>query len=96
MLRFAICIAGSPDPITTLNTWLRSSGRRCVAPVSYTHLDVYKRQVEASLTPVRERTEELMADPAELDRLLARGADRANELASATLGRVYEAVGLLR
>ena len=52
--------------------------------------------VEASLTPVRERTEELMADPAELDRLLARGADRANELASATLAKVYDAVGLLR
>lgn len=52
--------------------------------------------VDSSLTPVRERTEELMGDPAELDRLLARGAERANELASATLDRVYEAVGLLR
>ena len=52
--------------------------------------------VDASLTPVRERTEELMADPAELDRLLARGAERANELASATLAKVYNAVGLLR
>ncbi len=52
--------------------------------------------VDESLTPVRERTEELMGDPAELDRLLARGADRANELATATLERVYDAVGLLR
>ena len=67
------------------------------AGLGYGHLKkAVAEVVEASLTPVRERTEELMADPAELDRLLARGADRANELASATLGRVYEAVGLLR
>jgi tryptophanyl-tRNA synthetase len=52
--------------------------------------------VEAELAPVRERTEELMGDPAELDRLLARGAERANELATETLHRVYDAVGLLR
>ena len=52
--------------------------------------------VDAALSPVRERTEELMADPAELDRLLARGADRANELANATLATVYDRVGLSR
>lgn len=52
--------------------------------------------VESSLTPVRERTEELMADPAELDRLLARGADRANEIANTTLNLVYERMGLAR
>lgn len=52
--------------------------------------------VEETFAPVRARTDELMADPAELDRLLARGADRANEIATATLARVYDAVGLLR
>lgn len=52
--------------------------------------------VEETLAPVRERTEELMADPAELDRLLSRGADRANEIATATLDRVYDAMGILR
>jgi tryptophanyl-tRNA synthetase len=52
--------------------------------------------VDSTLAPVRERTEELMGDPAELDRLLARGAERANELASATLDKVYDAMGLLR
>lgn len=46
--------------------------------------------------PIRERANELMADPAELDRLLARNAERANEVAQETLGRVYDAVGLLR
>ncbi len=45
--------------------------------------------------PIRERTEELLADPAELDRLLARGATAATARAEATLARVYEAVGFL-
>lgn len=52
--------------------------------------------VEETFAPVRERTRELLEDPAELDRLLARAANRANEVASATLGRVYDAMGLLR
>jgi tryptophanyl-tRNA synthetase len=45
--------------------------------------------------PIRERTHELLSDPAELDRLLASGAERAGVIARATLSRVYEAVGLL-
>ncbi|MFV0435142.1 MAG: tryptophan--tRNA ligase [Leucobacter sp.] len=52
--------------------------------------------VEASLAPVRDRTEELLADPAELDRLLAGAAERANEVANRTLDLVYERVGLIR
>ncbi|MBL3688093.1 tryptophan--tRNA ligase [Leucobacter zeae] len=52
--------------------------------------------VEASLAPVRARTEELLADPAELDRLLAGAADRANEVANRTLDLVYERIGLIR
>ncbi len=45
--------------------------------------------------PFRERTLELMADPAELDRILADGAERASEIAEATVRRVYDRVGLL-
>lgn len=52
--------------------------------------------VEASFGPVRERTEELLADPAELDRLLAAAAARANEVAARTLDLVYERIGLIR
>ena len=52
--------------------------------------------VEESLAPVRNRTEELLADPAELDRLLGRAADRANEVANRTLELVYERTGLIR
>ncbi len=46
--------------------------------------------------PVRERALELLADPAELDRVLASNADRAAEVADATLADVYDKVGLLR
>ena len=52
--------------------------------------------VEETFAPVRERTNALLADRAELDRLLDGAADRANEVASATLARVYDAMGLLR
>ncbi len=36
-----------------------------------------------------------MADPVELDRILADGADRARAIAEATVRRVYDRVGLL-
>jgi len=45
--------------------------------------------------PIRERTLELLDDPAELDRLLAVNAARAEQIADATLRRVYDAVGFL-
>lgn len=52
--------------------------------------------VEGTFSPIRERTRELMADPAELDRLLARGAERAAAIADQTLADVYEKVGFPR
>lgn len=51
--------------------------------------------VVAAFEPVRARALELLDDPAELDRLLTANADRAAEIAEATLARVYDAVGFL-
>jgi len=51
--------------------------------------------VVAEFGPVRERTLELLQDPAELDRMLAVNADRANEVAEATLAKVYDRIGFL-
>jgi tryptophanyl-tRNA synthetase len=48
------------------------------------------------VAPIRERTLELMQDPAELDRLLAIGAEKASERAERTLAAVYDRVGFLR
>ena len=47
------------------------------------------------VTPIRQRVDELLSDPAELQDILARGADRAREVAGRTLGRVYERLGFL-
>ena len=52
--------------------------------------------VIAAIEPIRERTNELLADQNELDLLLANGAERANELAEATLAKVYDAIGFLK
>ncbi len=51
--------------------------------------------VVAKVAPIREKTHELLGDPAELDRLLALGAEKAAATAEATLGRAHEALGLL-
>ncbi len=51
--------------------------------------------VVAEFEPIRARAMELLSDTAELDRLLAVNAERANEIAEATLGRVYDAMGFL-
>ncbi len=51
--------------------------------------------VVAMLDPMRLRTLELMSDKVELDRLLAAGAEKANELAEQTLKSVYEAIGFV-
>ncbi len=44
---------------------------------------------------IRERTEKLLANEGELDRMLADGAARARELAGATMARVRDRVGFL-
>lgn len=51
--------------------------------------------VVALFAPVRARYAELMADPAELDRVLAGGADRARSVAQTTMDSVRHRVGLL-
>ena len=48
----------------------------------------------ALLAPLRSRLADFRRDPAELDRILAAGADRARELGAPTLAKAYQAVGL--
>jgi tryptophanyl-tRNA synthetase len=45
--------------------------------------------------PIRERTHKLLADEAELDRILARGAERAGAVASRTMDVVRDRVGFV-
>jgi tryptophanyl-tRNA synthetase len=50
--------------------------------------------VAAMLAPIQQRYSELMNDPAELGRLLRIGAQKAGEVAQATLARAQSAIGL--
>ncbi|MCO7218796.1 tryptophan--tRNA ligase [Klenkia sp. PcliD-1-E] len=48
-----------------------------------------------ALAPVQARTAELVADTAELERVLAAGAAKAREVAAPTLATVYDRIGFL-
>ena len=49
-----------------------------------------------SLEPITKRMNDFMADPAEIDRILGKGAIRADEIATPILERTKEIMGLLR
>ena len=61
--------------------------------------DLKKDTAEAVVefvTPIKARVDELLADTAELEGILAAGATRANEVSAKTLKRVYERLGFLQ
>lgn len=51
------------------------------------------RAANRELTPLRQRFQEIMADPQGLDATLARGAEKARVIASATMNRLRKAAG---
>src|ERR1035437_1539996 len=51
--------------------------------------------VAGALAPIRERAEKMLADEAELDRMLAHGAAKARPVATQTMAAVRERVGFL-
>lgn len=62
----------------------------------YGHLKVALAQIVTDfLVPFQQRVNEYLADPHQLDLVLAAGAESAREIASQTLARVYDRVGLL-
>ena len=48
------------------------------------------------LTPIKERVDELMAEPTELEAILKSGGERAREVSSKTIAKVYERLGFLQ
>jgi len=46
--------------------------------------------------PFKKRTEEIMSDQSELERILKVGSEKAGVVAQDTLQRVYDAVGFIR
>jgi tryptophanyl-tRNA synthetase len=51
--------------------------------------------VVSAFAPIRERTEKMLADEAQLDRLLSRGAARARQVAGPTMAAVRDRMGFL-
>jgi tryptophanyl-tRNA synthetase len=52
--------------------------------------------VVASFAPIREKTQQILADEAGLDRVLAHGASRARQVAGQTITTVRDRIGLLK
>ncbi len=50
----------------------------------------------AKLAPITTEMNRLMADPAEIDRILGQGAERAEAIARPILDRTKEIVGMIR
>lgn len=90
-----------PGVANLLSIFSAVTGRSIDALVSefegkmYGHLKIAVADaVVEELTPVRERVNALMDDRAELERILAAGAERARAVAAETLTDVYARVGL--
>ncbi len=50
----------------------------------------------AKLSPITTKMSHLMQDPAEIDRILGEGADRANAIARPIVDEVYDIIGMIR
>jgi len=58
------------------------------------HKDEITERIVEYLRPLRERREQALSDPGELEAILARGAERAREIAVPSMERAREAMGL--
>ncbi len=80
---------------TELADWKDRVRRGGADAPGYGHLKVrITEAMEARFEPARRRREELLADPAEVDRILAHGAERARAKAVRVLDRARAACGL--
>ncbi len=86
LLRIYSALAG--EPIASLEQRYAGGGYGVLKK------DLAEVGVEA-FAPIRERTEKLLADEADLDQMLADGAARARRLAGATMARVRDRIGFL-
>lgn len=93
-------IAAKPGVSNLLSILAACTGREPAdLASSYTQYGPLKKDTAAAVVetvrPIQERYAELAADPGETARLLAIGAGKAEAVASVTLARAYDAIGLL-
>ncbi|SDU49844.1 tryptophan--tRNA ligase [Jiangella alkaliphila] len=101
--REVVADAQNKPGITNLITILSAFSGRSVAQIEQDFAgrgygDLKKEVAAAVLdvvVPFQQRVQQLLDDPAELDAVLARGAQKAREVAAPTLATVYERVGFL-
>jgi tryptophanyl-tRNA synthetase len=84
-----ILSAFTDEPIATLEASFEGKG---YGDLKSTVADA----VVATFEPMRARALALLDDPAELDRILSRNAERAEAIAQPKLEQIYDRVGLLR
>ncbi len=96
-------LEGRPEARNLVNIYAALSDRsvaEVLADVGGQQFSAFKPMLAdlavAKLSPISARMSELMADPAEIDRILARGAERARAVAAPILGRAYDIVGMIR
>ena len=93
-------IAEKPGVSSLLDILAAATGTTATAAAAgYTQYGPLKvdtgEAVVALLEPIQARYHELIDDRAELSRLLRQGSDKARTVASATLSRAYDAIGML-
>jgi tryptophanyl-tRNA synthetase len=95
-------LEGRPEAANLLNIYAAltdQSLEQAVAAVAGQQFSQFKGTLTetavAVLGPINAEMKRLMDDPAEIDRVLARGAAKANAIAAPVLQEVYKAVGFL-
>ena len=71
------------------------SAERCSACGTRGRLSACTASV-AKLSPITSEMNRLMKDPAEIDRILGKGADRAEAIARPIVDQVYDILGMVR
>ena len=96
-------LRGRPEAKNLVNIYSALSGQsvaEVVAEFANTQFGSFKPRLAelavARLSPITGEMNRLMADPAEIDRILADGADRADAIARPILEQVYAITGMIR
>ena len=96
-------LAERPEARNLVNIYAALSGRtgaEVVAEFAGRNFSEFKPALAdlavAQLAPISARMSELMADTAEIDRILGRGAERAAEIAEPVIAGTYDIVGMVR